>query len=250
MIGVIASREFKSLLLSPLAWVVLGVVQLILAWIFLAQVENFLLLQARLVGISGAPGLTDLVAAPLLGAAGTFLMLLMPLLSTRLLSEEFRSGTFSLLLSAPISMTRIVLGKFCGFMGFLSLSLLLTLLMPLPLLMGASLDMGKLSAAFLGLLLMTAAFAAIGLYLSSLTNQPAVAAIGTYGLLLFFWIISIGSGSVERAGAVLAWLSLQTHFEYMLKGLIRGSDLLYYLLVIGLFLLLTIRRLNDRRRED
>ncbi|OGT87814.1 MAG: ABC transporter permease [Gammaproteobacteria bacterium RIFOXYA12_FULL_61_12] len=250
MIGVIASREWKSLFLSLLAWSVLGVIQLILAWIFLAQIDTFLQVQSRLAGMEGAPGLTDLIATPLFGAAVTFLMLLTPLLTMRLISDELRNGTFSLLLTAPVSMTQIVLGKYLGFMGFIAVSLGLTLLMPLSLLIGGSLDFGKLAAALLGLFLATASFAAVGLFISSLTAQPAIAAIGTYGVLLFFWIINLAAETGEQSGRLFNWLSLQSHYEFMMRGLIRTSDLIYYLLLIAAFLLLTIRRLDNRRRED
>ena len=249
MISVIASRELRGLFLSPLAWSVLGVLQLILAWLFLIQVDTFLQVQPRLAGIEGAPGLTDLVATPMMGAAATFIMLLIPLLSMRLLSDEFRNGTFSLLLTAPISMSQIVLGKYLGILGFLVIAVALILLMPLSLLLGGSLDWGKLVAAVMGLLLVSASFAAIGLFISSLTAQPAVAAIGTYGSLLFFWIISLAAGSGEQGGQFFNWLSLQTHYESMMKGLIRSSDLVFYTLVIAAFLLLTIRRLDNLRTE-
>jgi len=249
MISLIASRELKSLFLSPLAWSVLGVLQLILAWLFLVQVETFLQVQPKLAGIQGAPGLTDLVATPMLDAAATFIMLLLPLLSMRLFSDEFRNGTFSLLLTAPVSMSRIVLGKYLGIMGFIVIAVVLALLMPVALLIGGSLDWGKLLAAALGLLLVSASFAVIGLYISSLTAQPAVAAIGTYGVLLFFWIISLAAQSGGEGGQIFNWLSLQTHHDTMMKGLVRSSDLIYYLLVIGGFLLLTIRRLDSLRTE-
>ncbi|MBF0256014.1 MAG: ABC transporter permease subunit [Gammaproteobacteria bacterium] len=249
MIRVIAAKELRLLFLSPLAWSLLGVLQLILAWIFLIQLDQFIQLQPRLAGIEGAPGLTDLVAAPLLGSAGTFLMLFMPLLSMRLFSDEYRNGTFSMLLTAPVSMTQIALGKFFGLLGFLAVALLLSLLMPLSLSLGGSLDWGKLAAAFLGLSLMVAAFSAIGLWLSSLTSQPAVAAISTYGVLLFFWIINLAAETNEESSQLFQWLSLQSHYQTMMQGLVKSEDLIYYALVILAFLLLAIRQLDNRRRE-
>ena len=249
MIGIIASREFRTLFLSPLAWSVLGVLQLILAWVFLVQIDTFLQVQPHLAALEGAPGLSDLVAAPLFASSATFIMLFIPLLSMRLLSDEFKNGTFTLLLTAPVSMTRIVLGKYLGFLGFLFITVLLTLLMPLSLLIGGTLDWGKLAAAFLGLILISASFAAIGLYISSLTAQPAVAAIATYGVLLFFWIISLAAETGDQSGQLFNWLSLQSHYDAMVKGLIRSSDLIFYGLIIGTFLLLTIRRLDYRRME-
>jgi ABC-2 type transport system permease protein len=128
---------------------------------------------------------TDLIAAPLLGDAAIVLLLVTPLITMRILSEERRNGTLSLLFSAPVSMTEIVLGKYLGLLGFLSsCSAMLMALMPLSLLGAGRLDFGLLAANLLGLLLIVAAFAAAGLYLSALTSQPTVAAIGSFGLLL------------------------------------------------------------------
>jgi ABC-2 type transport system permease protein len=249
MIRLIAAREFISLFLSPLAWSLLGVMQLILAWIFLNQVDAFVQLQPKLASIPDVPGVTELVAVPLLSSAASLLMLFIPLLSMRLLSEEYRSGSFSLLLSAPVSMTQIVLGKYFGLLGFLGLALLLVLLMPLSLAFGTGLDWGHLAAAFLGLVLMTSAFAAIGLYISSLSQQPAVAAMGSYGVLLFLWIIGLAADANAETGQIFQWLSLQQHFQALQRGLVRTEDIIWYLLVILGFVLLCIRVLDTRRRE-
>ena len=247
MIFTIAARELRSLFLSPLAWAVLAVVQFILAYLFLAQVDNFMTLQPQLAGMEGAPGVTDLIIAPLLGDAGVVLLLVTPLITMRILSEERRNGTLSLLFSAPVSMTEIVLGKYLGLLGFFLILLAMLLAMPLSLMAGTSLDLGKLAAGALGLGLLLAAFCAAGLYLSSLTEQPTVAAISTFGLLLLLWIIDwAGKGGAEVSG-LLHYLSLLRHYEPLLRGLVHSSDLLYYLLFILTFLVLSIRRLDSDR---
>ncbi len=133
----IAGRELRSLFFSPLAWILIGVMQFILAWLFLIQLEEFLKIQPQLATLESAPGVTDLVVAPLLESAAVILMLLTPLLSMRLISEEFRSGTIDLLLSAPISMLRILLGKYLALLAIYGAILLLIALMPLSLLLGA-----------------------------------------------------------------------------------------------------------------
>ena len=181
----IAGRELRSLFLSPLAWTLLAVIQGLLAWIFLLLIDDFRNLQGRLVNLENAPGVTDLVAAPLLRIAAWCLLALTPLLTMRLFSEERRARTLDLLLSAPVGMTEIVLGKYLGILTFLFGVIALIALMPLSLASGASLDFGKLLAGLLGLGLLTTSFAAAGLYMSTLTAQPGVAAISTLGLLLF-----------------------------------------------------------------
>ncbi len=242
----ITLRELRSMFRSPLAWTLLAVVQFILAWIFLVQVEEFMQIQPRLAKLSTAPGITDLVATPLLSSASLIIMFLIPLMSMRLFSDEYRSGTFSLLLSAPISMTSIVLGKYLALLLFLTLLLTVTAAMPLSLLLGGSLDLGKLSAGLLGLELALASFAAIGLFFSSITSRPTVAATGSYGLLLFLWVINLASGTEETGSALFAWISPISHLQNMFSGLVSSADLVYFLLLTLSFLLLSIRRLESR----
>jgi len=143
---IIAARELRNLFLSPLAWTILGVTQLILAYMFLTQIDYYLMLQPKLVGLPGAPGVTDLVVAPLFGNSAVILLLITPLLTMRTISDERRNKTISLLFSAPISLTDIVLGKFFAIFVFLLIILLSITLMPLSLLTIGELDMGKFFA--------------------------------------------------------------------------------------------------------
>jgi ABC-2 type transport system permease protein len=247
MIFTIAARELKSLFLSPLAWAVLAVVQFLLAYLFLAQVDNFMALQPRLAALEGAPGVTDLIVAPLLGDAAVVLLLVTPLITMRIFSEERRNGTLSLLFSAPVSMTEIVLGKYLGVLGFFLILLAMVAAMPLSLLAGTPLDLGKFGAGLLGLGLQLAAFSAAGLYLSALTEQPTVAAVSTFGLLLLLWIIDWAGNSGVQVSGLLHYLSLLRHYESLLKGLFNSADIIYYLLFILGFVGLSIRRLDAYR---
>ncbi len=247
MIFTLASRELRSLFLSPLAWAILAVVQLILGFMFLSQVDTFLLWQAQIAMLEGAPGITEVVAAPVLANAAVVLLLVVPLLTMRLISEERRNQTLPLLFSAPISMTEIVLGKYLGILGFLLIMVLMIALMPLSLLLGGNLDLGMLASALLGLTLLLASFAAIGLYISSLTNHPAVAAITTFGALLLLWIINWASSNDPNS--VLGYLSMLQHLQPMLKGIFDSSDLAYFILFILCFLVLAIRRLDADRLQ-
>lgn len=249
MIFTIAGRELRSLFLSPLAWSILAVVQFIIAYLFLAQIDGYLMLQPQLATIEGAPGVTDIIVAPLLADAGRVLLLITPLITMRLLSEERRNRTLSLLFSAPVSMTEIILGKYLGVLAFFGVLIALLALMPLSLLAGTALDLGKFAAGLAGLGLLVAAFAAIGLFMSSLTEQPTVAAISTFGLLLLLWIIDWTGANADQTSGLFAWLSLLRHYEALLKGLVNSTDVLYYLLISVLFLGLSIRRLDADRLQ-
>ena len=246
MIISIALRELRSMFLSPLAWTVLAVTQLILAWSFFTQIDFFFGIQSQLATMPNAPGVTDLVVMPTYEIASIILLMITPLLTMRLISEEKRNGSITLLLSSPISMTEIVLGKFMGIVLFMLIFVIMISMMPLSLLMGTELDLGKLAAGMLALMLLLSAFSSAGLFLSSLTNNPVVAAISTFGLLLLLWMISNNAGDNTAA---LTQLSLLSHFAPMLRGLIDTADIAYFILFISTFLLLTIRQMDSQRLQ-
>ncbi|VAW80112.1 Gliding motility-associated ABC transporter permease protein GldF [hydrothermal vent metagenome] len=247
MILTIATRELKNLFLSPLAWAILAVLQLIMAYLFLSQIETYMTWQPRLAGIEGAPGVTDIVVAPLHATVGFLLLLIAPAITMRSFSEEQRNRTLTLLLSAPVSITDIVIGKYLGNMLFFLFLLLMLTAMPLSLYAGATLDAGKLSSGLVGLILLASTFVAIGQFMSSLTEQPVVAFISTLGTLMLLWIIDWNGDNNENVTSLIHYLSIKTHLDFFLKGIFSTQDLTYYLLLTFVFLVLGIRRLDQKR---
>jgi ABC-2 type transport system permease protein len=243
----IAGRELRSLFFSPLAWSILGVAQGILAWVYLAQVEFFILNQSQPAAVDAR--VTNIIIMPLFSLLGVMLLLVMPLITMRLISEERRNKTLALLLSSPVTAGDIVLGKFLAVMGFVGVMLMLLSLMTFAMSLGTRLDYGQIAAGLLGLLLMLAAFAAIGLYISCLTQHPTVAAVITFGVLFMLWIVSWAARAGAESDAALRWLSMVQHQESFYRGLIDTADIAYYLLIIGLFLLLSVRRLDAERLQ-
>ena len=250
MILTIASREFKTLFLSPLAWTVVAILQCILAYLFLTQVETFTLIQTKLATIEGAPGLTDIVVTPLYGNAAIILLLVTPLLTMRLICEERRNKTLSLLLSAPISIIDIIIGKYLGILCLSLLMVCLITLMPLSLLIGGELDFGKLFANLLALLLLVTAFTATGLFMSTIAGHPTIAAMGTFGILLLLWILDWATGMKDQGSELFEYLSILRHFQNLQSGLISSIDISYFLLFTATFILLSISSLeNDRLQK-
>jgi ABC-2 type transport system permease protein len=244
VIGIIAAKEARALLRSPLAWVLLAVLQLILGWIFLGRLDAYLHLQPQLAHLANPPGFTEVVVAPLAGSAVVLLLMVAPMLTMRLIAEERRNQTLTFLISAPVSVTQIVLGKFLGLMAFLLLPVLLVAAMGASLAAGGALDFGLLAANLLGLALLAACFAAVGLYFSSLTSHPALAAIGGLGMLLGLWVLD---ANVAEAGSPLRALSLLRRFEGFNMGVVDSYDLAYLLLFVTLFLALAVQRLDAER---
>jgi len=247
MIFTIARREIITMFLSPLAWVILGVIQVVLGFMFLSLLDNYAILQPQLMRLENTPGVTDIVVAPLFQLAAIILLMIMPLITMRSFAEEKRNKTLTLLISSPLSMTEIVLGKFLGLFLFVFILISLLMLMPLSLYMGTELDAGKLFSIYLAMLLLLGSFAAIGLYLSSLTDNQTIAAVSTFGTLLMLWIINWVGESVVDGQSVMAYLSLLHHHQNMLQGVFDSSDLAYFLILIVTFLILTIRQLDRER---
>jgi ABC-2 type transport system permease protein len=247
MIFTIARHEITTMFLSPLAWVILAVIQIVLGYMFLAQLDNFAILQPQLIRLENTPGVTDVVVAPLFQLAAIILLMIMPLITMRSFAEEKRGKTLSLLVSSPVTMTEIVLGKFLGLFLFVLILVSLLMLMPLSLYAGTTLDTGKLISIYLAMLLLLGSFAAIGLYLSSLTDNQTIAAVSTFGALLMLWIIDWVGEMVGDGQSVATYLSILRHYHNMLEGVFNSSDLAYYLILIITFLVLTIRQLDRER---
>jgi ABC-2 type transport system permease protein len=239
----IAKREFASLFASPLAWITLAVAQCLLAYIFLRLLQAFAQTQGQLQGLPGAPGLTRLVAMPLFETCAFILMVLVPLLTMRLIAEERRARTLALLLSAPVTSAGIVLGKLLGALAFLLILIALTVAMPLSLTVGTSLDFGQLGAGIVGLVLVATMFTAIGIYMSTLTSQPPMAAVGAFGTTLLLWMLDWGA---DRA-SLFEYLSVLHHFRALLRGLFDTQDIAYFLIVSIGFLYLSTRRISALR---
>lgn len=250
MILTIARTELKRMFYSPMAWAILAVMQFILALMFLIFIDNFMTrLQLRFAGMEGAPGVTDSVAAPLFLWASVLMLGVAPLLTMRIFSEERANKTLTLLVSSPVSTTEVVLGKYLGLMFFLLIMLGMIALMPLSLALGTTLDWGKIAAGLIGLLLLVGSFGAAGMYLSSLTTQPIIAAVSSFGLLIFLVVLYISGNSQSTGSELFIYLSHYGHFLSFLEGMFDTADLAYYLLFIAAFLVLTIRHLDNQRLQ-
>ncbi len=244
----IARHEISRLLKSPLAWIILAVVQFLLAIFFLLILSQFI--DPAAASLFANYGVTEIVVVGLLQIAGILLLLITPFVTMQTFSEERQTGSIKLLLSSPISITELVFGKYLGVVCYLFLLLAIIFLMPLSLLMGTELDLLQLSSGFLGLVLLVTAFAAIGLFVSSLTSQSAVAAISTFAVLFVLWIMNMaGNTGSEIFREILGYLSLLNHYHNLLDGIFNSADVMYYLIISSVFIALSIWRLDSERQR-
>jgi ABC-2 type transport system permease protein len=244
MIRLLVQRELRSLFVMPSTWLILAVLQFIFAWFFLARLEAFLEIQPQLAQLANPPGATSTVAAPMFNTVALLMLMLVPMFTMRLIAEERRNQTFTLLLSSPLSGTHIVLGKFLGLLIFLAVMMSGVVAMTYSLALGTALDHGLLLSNILGLFLLTASYIAVGLYISALTAQPVIAAIGTFAVLIGLWLADISATAEDSP-----WHSISPfdHFLHFNIGLLDSSDAAYFMLFTAVFLILAVKRLRNNR---
>ncbi|HEY3299960.1 MAG TPA: ABC transporter permease [Methylophilaceae bacterium] len=247
MIFNVARKELKSVFASPMGWVILALLQFAFGTYYLNGVNQYFEVMSGAIRPAERTGVTMFVGQSVFGLASFVMLFAVPLLSMRLISEERRNQTLPFLFSAPLSLTDIVLGKFVGLVSFLSILIVFIGLMLSTLNIWSDIDFGYLLSNLLGLWLLVASFSALGLYFSSLTAQPVVAAIFTFVALFVLLILDrFFAGDPTNT---ISYLSLMRHFQPFSRGLIDTADIAYFLLFILTFLTLTVRRLDaDRLR--
>ncbi|MFQ5512698.1 MAG: ABC transporter permease, partial [Candidatus Krumholzibacteriia bacterium] len=185
---------------------------------------------------------------PLFGNLSVVMLLTIPMLTMRLLSEERKSGTAELLFTFPISDWDAILGKYFATLTVFVVMLGLTLVFPALLGRYAAPEWGPIATGYLGLLLLGMAFIAMGLFFSSLNENQIVAGILTFGCALFFLIIGWVTPFVSPGTArVVTEVSILRHLDNFAKGIIDSKDLVYYLNVSAFFLFLCSRVLESNR---
>lgn len=247
MILSIVRKELKSMFASPMGWIVLAIFTFLFGTLYLTGVNNYFEVMSGAVRPAERTGVTQSVGQIVYGWAFLIVLVAVPLLSMRLISEERRSQTLPFLFSAPLSITEIVVGKFLGLVIFLSILVAYIALMLTTLNIWSDIDFGYIAANSLGLFFLIAGASAVGLYFSSLTSQPVAAAVMSFvTLIALIFMDRIFAGDPSNT---IANFSLMKHFQPFSTGLIDTADIAYFALLIITFLTLTIRRLDaDRLR--
>lgn len=228
----IAERELKSFFVSTVAWVIAAAFMAISGLLF-----SVILLTSNEASLRY-----------LISNLSVILLFVAPFLTMRLLAEENRMGTVELLLTNPVRDVEVVLGKFLGVMGFIAAMLALTLYFPALLFIFGTPDPGPIATGYLGVVLQAAAFASIGLAISSTTENQIVAAFVSFAINLALWL----SESVSQFlgwpfGAAAKFLSITSHFQDFSRGVIDTSHLLFFVSVIAAALFVTYLSLQTRR---
>lgn len=180
------------------------------------------------------------------------LFVFIPALTMRLIAEEKRSGTFELLLTKPVNDWQVVMGKFLSTLLLIFIALVLTIPYYITVANIGNVDHGAVITGYLGLLLMSAAYIGIGLFASSIASNQIVGFLAALFIGIFFHIVFgfLASNFTGTFGEVLHYLSMQTHFESITRGVIDTKDLIYFLSIILLGLVATEGVLSKRHHTD
>jgi ABC-2 type transport system permease protein len=192
--------------------------------------------------------INQMVYQPLFNNMSIILLLMLPLLTMRLFSEEKKIGTEELLYTSPISVGQIIVGKFLASLVVLLAMLGLTAILSVFTFLHGNPEVVPILNGYLGLFLMGAAFIGLGIFFSSLTENQIVSAILTFGALLLFWIINWASAAATGFWKdALNYLSFFQHFDNMTQGILDTTDIVYYASFAFFGLFLTHSAIQSRR---
>lgn len=238
----VVEKELRSLFVSPIAYVVLAVFFTVSGYFFFLILS--FIIQNAMMRAQFQPGPMDVptqVMQNFLGVLSTILLFLLPMITMGIFAEEKKRGTIELLFTSPLTNLQLILGKFTA--GFLFIALMMTLPVfntlwlywysqPAPALV-------PLLNGVLGALLLGGALLAVGMFISSLTENQIVAAAVTFGAFLILWVIDASAGaSTTFVNETLRYLSVLNHYQDFTRGILDTQHLVFYFsfIVLGLFL--------------
>jgi ABC-2 type transport system permease protein len=212
----ILGKEFRTYFVSPIAYIVISIFLLVTGWFFF--MTFFLFDQADLRNFFA-----------LLPIVFSFVV---PAITMRLFSEELNVGSYEILLTMPVTIRQVVLGKFLASLVFVAAMLVPTLAYPISVAFLGELDWGPVMGGYIGALLLGASFSAIGLFASSLTRNQIIAFITGMAICfsltlldkMLFFLPQVLLGFLQYLGA-------DFHFRNISKGILDSRDILYFLSV-------------------
>lgn len=242
-IWAICKRELLAFFVSPIAYFVITGFTLLVGFFFFNHLSYFaqLVEMSAMISLRGRelPNLNQTVIEGVYQTMVVILVFLIPLLTMRTIAEEKKKGTFELLITSPVSVSQIVLGKFLSIAIVLIIMLSVNLIFPALLITYGDPEILPIVSGFLGLVLCSLGFASIGMAVSSFTENQVVAGVISMVTLLLLYVIQAPAESLGGTAAeVVRYLSPVDQLQDLLRGIITFKSITYFvsLIVVGLFL--------------
>ena len=229
----IFKKEFKSYFLSPIGYIFVGVFMALASMFFTSGV-----LYTQMADIS-----------LMFSNINVVYLFLASLLTMRLLAEERGKKTDQLLMSSPVSITEIVLGKYLAAMAVFGVTMLLTLIFPAIMYIHGNPALSEIIGSYIGFILLWGAFISVGVFISSLTESQMIAGVLTFASLLLIYFIGWFQQSVQNpiAQKIIGLFSLLARYSEFQSGVLNIENIVYYLSFIFVFLFLTVSVIDKRR---
>jgi ABC-2 type transport system permease protein len=244
-------REIKAYFVSPIAYVVLTVFLFLCGFFFygiLTAVVQNTMMQAQMGQGMQPVDVPGIVSRSFFGTTSVVLLFMIPMLTMGLFAEEKKRGTIELLLTTPVGNFQAMMGKYLASLTFLVIMFLASGITISALFIYGQPEWKPILGGFLGLFLYGAALLAIGLFISTLTENQIVAVVITFGVILVLWLIeSFAVGAQGMAKDVLSYLSVIGHLDDFIKGVIDTSHIIFYVTFAFVGLFLAYRSLESMR---
>ena len=245
----ITRKELASYLTSSMSYLMLGIFLLLTGYMHWSGLKYFAEYSAQ-AGMDGPLqfSLNDVLQS-LFENYSVLLTFIIPLMTMRLMAEEQKQHTLEFLLASPASTFEIVMGKFLAAMAWYSVMLAITSFYPLSVTTMATLDYGPILSGYFGFLLLGAGFVSVGLFASSMTQHQMVAGLIGFAVLLMLYLLSwlSSTGGSTEVGWGIGYFSISEHLSPFVKGLLRSTDVVYWLSLTFVFLLATHQRTEALR---
>ena len=249
----IAGREIRSYFSSPVAYVLLAAYLALAGYFFYALLTAFnqtlaIYTMMRNPEMLSRFNLNQMVVTPLLHNCSVLLIFIVPAVTMRMFPEEKRAGTYELLLTSPIRVGEIVVGKFLGGLVLVLLMVALSGFFGVLLSLYGNPEIPLMLSGYAGLFLMATVFLAIGTLISSFTDNVVIAYVGSlFTLLVLYTIGWLGETLQGIAGGIVRYVSITDHFQQLTQGIIDTRDLVYFATILIVSLFLTHRSVESVR---
>ena len=246
----IYKRDLKGYFFSPIAYVVIGLFLLVNGIFFYVLLSSFLEYSyAVMIQRQGYPiNVNLLMIRPFFQNMSVIVLFVIPMITMRSFSEEKKSGTMELLLTSPVTNWQLILGKFLASFTLYFVMVMVTFLFMVFLLIWGNPSLVPILISYLGILLMGLFLVALGNFISSLTENQIVAAVGTFGATMFLWVIGFAGDFAGKVfGEIFKYLSIVNHFDDFSKGVFDTNHLVYYLSLTFLMLFFTYQSIESSK---
>ena len=248
-VWIIAKKDLKSYFTSPIGYIVIAAFMCIMGLMFFSILKFFYEHGAQFEQYNGkGMNISNEINRSMFGNMNLILLFLTPFITMRLFAEERKMHTLELLMTSPLKLSEIILGKFLSSFFFVLIMLAMTSIYPLVVFFTGSPDWGPLLTGYVGTFLLCCCYLSIGLLYSSMTENQIVAGALAFTTAIYFWLIN---WAAQSAGPILEkflnFLSLLEHFKSFNQGIFNTADILFYFSVIFLGLFLSYRVLDSYR---